>query len=161
DRDAASGDELEESGGDAAAPQRTEMPAEPAVGAHPGEAVDQAEKPEPENREQHLAPRKRQARVINDVERAQDRASVLDEPHGDNDVETARGGDHAVAVVAPLEYGRSEDVAAHHAEEAHRHHADDEADDDDHVTVLLRARVRRTTQRARRVRSRTPRTSCP
>ena len=69
------------------------MAAEPTVGPDRGEVVDQAEEPEAEHREQHLAPRQRQAGVVADAQRAEHRATGFDHEHGDDDVEAARGRD--------------------------------------------------------------------
>ena len=66
-------DQLQQPGGDPAAAQRTEVAAEPAVGADRGEVVDQAEEPEAEHREQHLAARAATARLVADAERAEAR----------------------------------------------------------------------------------------
>ena len=100
---ARAGDQLQQPGGDPAAAERTEMAAEPAVGPDRGEVVDEAEEPEAEHREQHLAPRERQAGMVADAERAEDGAAGFDHEHGDDDVEAARGRDDAVAVVAPFQ----------------------------------------------------------
>ena len=55
DRDRRAAEQLEQPGGDPAVAQRAEMAPEPTVGPDRGEVVDQAEEPEAEHREQHLA----------------------------------------------------------------------------------------------------------
>ena len=84
-------------------PERTEVAAEPTVGPHRGEVVDEAEEPEAEHREQHLAPRQREPGVVTDAQRAEHGATGLDHQNGDHDVEATRGRDDAVAVVAPFQ----------------------------------------------------------
>ena len=111
------------------------MAAEPAVGPDRGEVVDQAEEPEAEHREQHLAARQRQAGMVADAERAEDGATGFDHEHGDDDVEAARGRDArdrgSCAVPAPVRRGCPRSPCAG----TDRHHADDQADDDVTATI--------------------------
>ena len=69
------------------------MAAEPAVGPDRGEVVDEAEEPEPEHREQHLAARQREAGVVADADRAEHGAPGLDDEHGEHDEQPAGGRD--------------------------------------------------------------------
>ena len=91
DRDRRAADELEQAGGDPALAQRAEVALEAAVLPDRGEVVDQAEEPEAEHREQHRRARLGEPGLGADAERAEHRAAGVDDEHGEDDEEPARG----------------------------------------------------------------------
>ena len=119
-------------GGHAPVVQRAEVALEPAVLTHRREVVDHAEEAEAEHREQHREARPGEPRLRPHADRAEHRATGVDDEHGEDDEEPARGRERVTAVVAALQRGRRQDLAAHHPQEAHRHEADEERDDRGH-----------------------------
>ena len=105
-------EQLDEPGREPALREGAHVAAESAILTPAEEVVHESEEPEPERREQHQAAGQREAGILAQPGRAQDRPPRLDDEHGQDDEDAAGGRKRKAAVVGALERREREHLAA-------------------------------------------------